>query len=577
MKSPIRSMNPIRSMKWWGWGDEGVEFDISHRPNLWTYLSRVLGLSNPGVTTPCVALDDIALPPQRTNLPFAESVAAQLGGDALCDSKLDRLTHAFGKSLRDLFRLRRGMVPYAPDYVVFPSKHEDVEALVSLAAAHGVHLIPFGGGSNIAGCVEPSRPTVRTVVSVDMRRMNRLLTLDRESQTARIEAGALGPHLEDELNRAGFTLGHFPDSFRFSTLGGWVATRSAGMQSDRYGKIEDMVVALRMVTPAGTIETRPVPAASNGIDVNRLCIGSEGTLGILTEIVVQVHPIPARRDSYGYLFPKFASGVEAIRQCHRQQCLPVMSRLNDPGKTELSFAYGTTQTFLRRQAASLMKFYIARIRRVDLSRACLLLASFEGDRETFERTRSQADAIFRRHGAVPLGSGPGRAFQHGKYDFPYLRDFLLDRGVMADVSETATLWRNLLPLYESASRAIQAAIDAEAVPGIVGCHISHTYHTGASLYFTFGMRATPGQEMAQYLRVKKAAEDAFLAGGATLSHHHAVGYEHLPWLEADISPAGMTAIEALKRGLDPGGVMNPGKLSRDFSFEDWNRETPSAE
>ena len=197
-----------------------------------------------------------------------------------------------------------------------------------------------------------------------------------------------------------------------------------------------------------------------------------------------------------------------------------------------------------------------------------------------ERVRSnvsQADAIFRRHGAVPLGSGPGRAFQHGKYDFPYLRDFLLDRGVMADVSETAILWRNLLPLYESASRAIQAAIDAEAVPGIVGCHMSHTYHTGASLYFTFGMRATPGQEMAQYLRVKKAAEDAFLAGGATLSHHHAVGYEHLPWLEADISPAGMTAIEALKRGLDPSGVMNPGKLSRDFSFEDWNRETPSAE
>lgn len=564
-------------MKWWGWGDEAVEFDISNRPNLWAYLAGVLQLSSPAVTTPPVALDAIALPAQLPNPAFAAAVSALLGPDAIRDSKPERLTHAFGKSLRDLFRLRRGRVPYAPDYVVYPASHDDVAALVALAVEHRVHLIPFGGGSNIAGCLEPTRPSPRAVVSVDMRRMNRLLALDTESETARFEAGALGPHLEAELNRHGYTLGHFPDSFRFSTLGGWVATRSAGMQSDRYGKIENMVLALKMATPAGTVETLSVPAASSGIDVNRLCVGSEGALGILTEIVLQVHPIPARRESYGFLFPDFAAGVKAMHQCHRDGCVPVMTRLNDPGKTALSFAYGTTQPPLRRLLARAMKLYIARVRRLALDKACLMLVTFEGDAETFERVRRQAGAIFAANGAVPLGSSPGRAFQHGKYDFPYLRDFLLDRGVMADVSETATFWSRLLPLYDSASRAIQTAIDAQGTPGMVGCHISHTYHSGASLYFTFGFRATPGREMEEYLNVKKAAEDAFLTAGATLSHHHAVGYEHLPWLERDLSPAGLTAVEALKNGLDPSGVMNPGKLARGFGFDEWTRETPRPE
>jgi alkyldihydroxyacetonephosphate synthase len=562
-------------MKWWGWGDESVEFDISTRPALWPYLSSNFKLQDSEKVAPPVGLDQITLPQQKMNPGFAGELFSRVGADRIHDSKLERLTHAFGKSLRDLWRVRRGIVPYAPDYVAYPNSHAEVCLLVDLAVRHGVHLIPFGGGSNIAGCIEPTRPTDRTVVSVDMRLMNRLLELDAESGTARFEAGALGPHLERELNSAGFTLGHFPDSFRFSTVGGWVATRSAGMQSDRYGKIEDMVLSVRMVTPAGTVETLAVPKASNGIDVNHLCIGSEGTLGIITEILLNVHRLPARRETYGYLFPSFASGVQAMYRCQRENCIPVLTRLNDPAKTALSFAYRSTQPFLQHQAGRVVRFYIEKIRRMDLESACLMIVGFEGDHKSFARDRRHAASVYRKFGAIPLGTGPGRAFQQGKYDFPYLRDFMLGHGVMADVSETSTLWSKLLPLYESSRHAIQKAINTEEQPGLVGCHVSHSYHAGASLYFTFGFTAKPGDEMGQYLRIKKAAEDSFLEHGATLSHHHAVGYEHLPWLERDVSTAGLTAIEAVKSGLDPSGVMNPGKLARGFGFAEWGLRNDS--
>jgi alkyldihydroxyacetonephosphate synthase len=331
------------------------------------------------------------------------------------------------------------------------------------------------------------------------------------------------------------------------------------------------VLSVRMASPAGTIQTRAVPKASNGIDVNHLCIGSEGTMGIITEIVVRVHRQRSHRATYGYLFPGFSSGVQAMRECHQRECVPVMSRLNDAGRTALSFAYRTRSSFAQHQAGRMMKFYIQKIRQVDLASASLMLATFEGDSETFGITRRRAESLYRKYGAVSLGDSPGRGFQSGKYDFPYLRDFLLDRGVLADVSETSTIWSNLLSLHEKSLCAIQKAIDAESTPGTVGCHLSHSYDSGASLYFTFGFAAAGGEEMGQYLRIKKAAQDSFLDHGATLSHHHAVGYEHLPWLERDISSTGLAALEALKAGLDPNGVMNPGKLSRGFGFEEWLR------
>ncbi len=489
--------------------------------------------------------------------------------DQICDSRHERLVHAYGKGFRDLFRMRRGMADGAPDLVLYPENEHDVLVTIRAAAHHGVAVIPFGGGSNIAGCLE--RSDRRMVVSLDMRRMRRVLAVDAESFTARIEAGAFGPDLEEQLQGHGLTLGHFPDSFLHSTLGGWIATRSAGMQSDKYGKIEDMVIALRMVTPVGVLATRVVPKSSNGVDVNHLCIGSEGTLGVITEATMRVHPRSELRRTHGYLFLDFESGIQAMHECVRKECVPSMFRLNDPGKTALSLAFKPPSSRLSQAVTRAMKSYL-RVKGFDFARACLMLTTFEGSKAGVARQHNQVSAIYRRFGAVDLGTSSGKSFESTKYDFPHIRDFLLDRGITTDVSETSTVWSNIVPLYRATSAALSTAILESGVKPWVGCHISHTYHCGASLYLTFGCRQQRGNEMQQYLRVKRAIQQSFIDHGATLSHHHAVGTEHLPWLTDDISTVGVMAVAAIKSGLDPGNVMNPGRLLPSATpFEEWSR------
>jgi alkyldihydroxyacetonephosphate synthase len=373
------------------------------------------------------------------------------------------------------------------------------------------------------------------------------------------------------------TLGHFPDSFLHSTLGGWIATRSAGMQSDRYGKIEDMVLAVRMVTPEGVLTTRAVPKSSNGIDVNHLCIGSEGTLGVITEATMRVHLRPESRLVIGFLFPEFEGGVAAMHECVRKECMPAMVRLNDPDKTALSLAFRPPATRTSQTVSRIFKSYL-RAKGFALPRSCLMLTAFEGRRDVVARQLREVNAIYRKFGAVSLGENAGRSFEATKYDFPHIRDFLLDRDVTTDVSETSTVWSNILPLYRETMSVLRSNISQSGARPWAGCHISHTYQCGASVYFTFGFRQEAGNEMWQYLRVKRAVQQSLIDCGATLSHHHAVGTEHLPWLAADISPVGVQAVGAIKRGLDPGNIMNPGRLQPSKNaFEDWTRLCESSQ
>ena len=559
----------VRHMKWWGWGDEDVTFSDADKPKLWPYLGGELGLEE-GVPVPPVSFEEINLPAAKTNLPFTAALKGALKADQISEDKKDRLIHAAGKAFRDLLRLRRGQVDYAPDLIVYPSNEDDVVAIIKAANEHDVVIIPFGGGTNIAGCLEPKDRNGRFIVSLDMWRMNRVLSVDKKSLVARIQAGVYGPHMEQQLEQENVTLGHFPDSFVHSTLGGWVATRSAGMQSDKYGKIEDMVIALRMVTPSGTIVTRTVPNTSNGIDVRSLCVGSEGILGVITEVTVQVHRLAEYKMFEGWLFPDFESGIKAIHECMRLGVMPVITRLNDPGKTALSAAFKKPESGLKAKISALVKWYLRAIKGFDFNQCCMMTTAYEGDYDTFHMQRRESSHIFRKHDGFCLGEGPGKSFQEAKYDFPHVRDYLMDRGVMGDVSETSTTWDNLLNLYSKTLSNIDQAIRNTGVDPWVGCHISHNYHTGASLYFTFGCRQIEGRELEQYLYIKKAAEDSFMENGGTVSHHHAVGTEHLPWIEEDLSPAGVKAVKAIKDGLDPNGVMNPGKvIPGDDPLREW--------
>jgi alkyldihydroxyacetonephosphate synthase len=562
-------MYTAKHMKWWGWGHEEVGFDSAAHPGLWPYAKAVLGVEEE-ISTPPVPIEAAQLREATRHDGFMAQVRLRMRADQVCDSRHERLVHAYGKGLRDLFRMRRGMAEGAPDLVLYPENEQDVLMAIRAAGGQDIAIIPFGGGSNIAGCLERADPR-RMVVSLDMRRMRRVLSVDTESLTARIEAGAFGPDLEEQLNSYGLTLGHFPDSFLHSTLGGWIATRSAGMQSDKYGKIEDMVIALRMVTPAGVLATRTVPKSSNGINVNHLCIGSEGTLGVITEATMQVHPRPGSRRTHGYLFRDFEAGIAAMHECVRKECVPSMMRLNDPDKTALSLAFKPPSSQLIQAVSKVMKGYL-RLKGFDFARTCLMLTTFEGNKVDVARQHSQVNDIYRRFGAVDLGPSSGKSFESTKYDFPHIRDFLLDRGITSDVSETSTVWSNLIPLYGAATVALRDAIQKSGVKPWVGCHISHTYHSGASVYLTFACKQQDGHEMQQYRHAKRAVQQSFMDHGATLSHHHAVGTEHLPWLTDDISPVGVMAIAAIKAGLDPGNVMNPGRLQPSTApFEEWSK------
>ena len=379
-------------MKWWGWGYEDVSFDDSNKPALWPYLKRELQVDKEERTPP-VSFGEIQLPEKKTNKGFCDAIKGALAEGQIAGDKKTRLVHAAGKSFRDLWKLRHGIVEHAPDCVVFPESEEDVVAVVRAAHEHGVVLIPFGGGSNIAGCLDPRDREDRLVVSLDMCRMHRVLEVDKYSLTARIQPGVYGQHMEDQLAGHGVTLGHFPDSFLHSTLGGWVATRSAGMQSDLYGKIEDMVISLRMVTPSGTIITRTVPKSSNGIDVRHLCIGSEGIFGVITEVVMQVHHLPEYEDWFGWLFPDFESGIAAIHECQRQDCMPTVTRLNDPKKTALSFAFKSPKSGFKEAIGKVVKWYIGNVRGIDFGSCCLMVVKFEGDYDTFHTRQRDVRAI----------------------------------------------------------------------------------------------------------------------------------------------------------------------------------------
>lgn len=557
------------TMKWHGWGAEGQAFDPVGRPNLWPYAKAHLGIRETQPVSRPVDAVSIELPAARKHPAFIAEIERALGPDRWSDAHMDRLVHAYGKSTRDLWRARHGHVAFAPDYVLFPETEEQIVAILEAADRHDVAVVPFGGGSNVAGCLEMHVRDGRTVATVNLRRYNRVLAIDSRSGTVRVQSGILGPDLEAALNAEGLTLGHIPDSFPFSTLGGWIATRSSGMLSDGYGNIEDMVLSLRMATPSGFVATRDVPHASNGPDAKRLCIGSEGALGIITEVTLCVREVPPRRAFYGYLFPDFAAGLEAMRACSRAGERPALARLNDPAKTQLSAAFQRKPGAVKRAVARGFKWWLRTVRGLDLDKACLMIAAFEGDSATLNARRRRIERLYHRHGAVSLGRSPGESFAEGKFDFPYIRDFLMDYDVLVDVAETATVWSEIPALYEAGMGAFSQALGEGGRHAWVGCHVSHSYPAGASVYFSLAMTCRrdaeggvdPWAELEHFVAAKHTALDFFAARGATLSHHHAVGYEHLPWLKQE-SPVGAgTLVDAVKASLDPNGVMNPGKLS----------------
>jgi alkyldihydroxyacetonephosphate synthase len=358
---------------------------------------------------------------------------------------------------------------------------------------------------------------------------------------------------EARLQSRGLTLGHFPQSFEFSTVGGWAATRSAGQASSGYGRIDELVEGVRLLAPDGSMTAKAAPASAAGPALRELIVGSEGVLGVLCDITVRVRALPEARRYEGWSFRSFAEGREAFRRMEQEGLSPDVARLSDEEETRLSMALASSGSTAERAGRAYLRLR-------GHEGGCVAILGFEGGTEEIERRRAATGALLREAGGLALGTRPGRSWLRNRFATPYLRDDMLDRGVLVETLETATTWSNLTSLYRAVGSALRESLSARGTPPLVMCHISHLYRSGASLYFTFMARQETGAELDQWRAAKGAACDAIIAAGGTITHHHAVGRDHAPWMPAEVGETGVEVLRAAKEELDPAGVMNPGKL-----------------
>jgi alkyldihydroxyacetonephosphate synthase len=554
-------MPNVKHMKWWGWGVEGVSFHHEDKPAFRPFLIKIIDLD---VNTPPAApmsLDDLPIPAPLISDQLLAELTDAVGADNVVQDDLDRIVHTYGKSARDLLRIRAGDIPRAPDVVIYPGNEAEVQLIVDRAVAADAVIIPYGGGTSFSGSLSVPEDETRPVISLDLGRLNQLIDIDEESGLARIQAGALGPDLEEQLGERGWVLGHYPDSFTHSTLGGWVATRSSGMQSDKYGDISDIARGMRVVMPGKVLEVRPIPATSTGPSVREMVLGSEGRLGVITEVTVQVRRISEVRVILGYLFPSWEAGLAAMQEISTSDAHPSITRVSDAKETAFSFATRKKKSGI--SISSLISKALMRVlerRGWKLDEVCLSFIGYEGGKAHVARQKKIVKDIVGKHGGILVGKGPGVLYDQKKFDMPYLRDFVLDRGAIGDVSDTAAPWSKLMPLYRNVMGAAEKAFAQVGVTGYIMCHLSHSYYSGACLYFTFAFKHDGVDALGQYERVKNAIQQAFVDSDGTLSHHHAVGTEHAAWLEQDISAPGVHMIDGLFTAMDPGRNFNPGKI-----------------
>jgi len=479
------------------------------------------------VTLPEATLPEAAL----------RDLTAVVGPDHLLTDDASRRLRTRGKSTPDLLRARAGDLTDAPDAVARPADPDEVQALLEVAGRHRLAVVPFGGGTAVTGGLVARREGRAGVLSLDLVRMKRLLAVDPVSMTATLEPGLRGPEAEALLAEHSMTLGHFPQSFEYATIGGFAATRSSGQSSAGYGRFDSLVTGLEVVTPVGRVVLGHAPASAAGPDLRQLFLGSEGALGVITSVTVRVRPLPEERHYEGWRWPSFDAGADAIRRLAQTQLLPTVLRLSDEAETAINLA---DPDAVGGGSAG----------------GSLMITGYEGTPAAVTARRTAVTEMLTGLGGELVGEGPGRSWSAGRFDAPYLRDSMLDVGVLVETLETAAYWSRLREVYDAVGAALRGSLGESA---IVLCHISHVYETGASLYFT--VAAAEGDDpLRRWLAAKASAMDAIVAAGATITHHHAVGTDHRPWLEAEIGAVGIAVLRAAKAAVDPDGILNPGVL-----------------
>ena len=549
--------------KWWGWGDARKSYDLTHRPDFWPHLRSLLNIPDQPISLP-PSMEEIDLPASRLSQTLLEQLKSHLPTLKIDLSKETRLIHTYGKSYHDLIRIRRKLFPLVPDAVFFPENEKEIEEIILWAANNRIALVPWGGGTSVVGGVEATASKDQNgLVALDLERMNRIVKIDRESMLADCEAGIRGPELEAELQKNGLTLSHYPESFEYSSLGGWVATRSAGQQSTKYGKIEQMVESIRLVSPIGTIETPHFPAAANGPDLDQIIVGSEGILGVISRVRVRLKPIPEQKFYTALLFRSFRDAASAVQKILQSGILPATIRISDAEETD--FIFSLIEEKSNQLANGFQKIGIKYLEKRGFlpQKRSFMILGLEGSAASVKAEWQQIRKIAHAYRPFNLGKNTARQWYDHRFENPYLRDILMNYDILVDTLETATEWENFWNLYEAGRKAILGAFEKLKIRGVVTVHLSHVYPAGTSLYFIILASPHVGDELSEWWEIKRAASDAIVKNGGTISHHHGIGLDHKQWLLPEIGASGVAIIRNLKNVLDPKGIMNPEKLLPD--------------
>ncbi len=526
--------------RWNGWGDDAITYLVG--PSALAFLRGHVGEA----TQPRdVSLTEILDRMPKSRLP---------DNPAITKDALVRLTHARGQSFRNWVEMRSGMVNTFPDGVAYPLTVEDVSQLMTFAQHSGVRLIPYGGGTSVVGHIDVIKGKA-PVLTVDLSRMNRMLDLDGDSLLATFYTGVSGPDLEAQLRAHGFTLGHYPQSFEYSTLGGWIATRSSGQQSLRYGRIEKLFAGGKLVTPQGELVLPVFPASAAGPDLKELMLGSEGRLGILTEACVRISPIPEQEEFHAVFFPDFRSGMETVKQILAMGIQCCMLRLSTANETITTLALAGHDNLIRALERMLS------FRRLGKEK-CMLLLGFSGKPALVQQNRSEAFNLTKQYGGASVGKTFGQQWHKNRFRTPYLRNTLWDLGYGVDTLETAVDWGKTPEMVTVIEAAITDAISEFGERVHLFTHLSHVYPYGSSVYTTYLFRLAddPEETLARWRKMKTAASLAIVSLGGTISHQHGVGTDHLPYLVGEKGSLGLSTLSAVFKEFDPKGIMNPGKL-----------------
>ena len=528
---------------WTAWADSQPALPAAAR----SVLEREVGPLTPSVA---VAVTEATVPPSQLSRHVVERFKQVVDQEALKLDDETRARHAGGQAYVDIARRRRGDAGAAPDAVVRPRDAVTVSRVLQVCAEEGVAVVPWGGGTSVVGGLDAERGGFGAIIALDLSRLDALISVDPVSRLATFQPGIRTPAAEAALEPHGLTLGHVPQSFERASLGGYVVTRSAGQSSTGVGRIDDLVAGVRMATPTGELVLAPVAGSAAGPDLRRLVLGSEGTLGVVTEVTLRVRPIPAERRYEGWVVRDWDAGLAVMRGLIQDGPHPDIARLSDPDETEVSMLMSSAGRMTRSALSAYLRMRGA-------SDGCLLITGYEGEARDVRHRRDVVRERLRSAGAVTLGARAGRSWEHARFAAPALRDTLFDTGVLAETLETAGTWTALPAVYAGVRQALHESLGR----AVVGCHVSHLYPTGASLYFTVIAAADVTDPDQRWLRAKAAANDAIVAAGGTITHHHAVGTAHRGHVTADLGgDVGVRALRALKKELDPVGIMNPGKL-----------------